>query len=362
MFPVKQYSNRRIRRLVLAALFLAGYLMLAESWMSGWMTARVARSDFRFLVRSFAGLPELVAHASVARGPNVLFLGDSVLQGGAAGLGPVTIADGYAAARQERAGRVPRIVNAANAGASLDVNRRVVDRLLTPETETVFLVINYRAFKREGLPAVYAPWLGVEVADHGGTFGRVGGTLDRVLSDHSSLYRNREWLAGRVLGSPLDNALSRFYFVATLVGWRDAWLREFHIGPDRTWSDSAWNDFAQADLLRSFDIPELGPEDENLRLLSGLAAAVTRQAEFIAVMPPINLEMVARYQLIDWRVFDHNLKLVRQLVEAAGGRFVDAKDWQPADVFSDSVHMIGAGNLSFGRQLADWHAGGRATP
>lgn len=353
----------RLRRFVFTALILAGYLVLADALATRWMAAGVARPDFRFLVRSMAGLPELTAYLAASDQPDVLFVGDSILQGGAAGMGPVTIASGYDQARRERSGRAVRIVNGANAGSSIEVNQLVVDRLLTPRTETVFVLVNYRAFTRDGIPAVYAPWLGVNVVDKANTFNRTGNAADRFVTAHSSLYRNREWLIGHRLGAPLDRALSRFFYVATLVGWRDAVLREFRVGRPRLWSDSVWSEAAQAKLRESFDIPALSLQDENFARLGALAEKVRRDgSEFVAVMPPLNREMVQRFDLIDERVFAHNLDLLRHVTEKAGGLFLDAGNWQPGNVFTDSVHMIATGNLSFGRRLAQWHLGEEATP
>ncbi len=361
---MNQTSARRLRRAVFTALFLVAFFCAAQAALDHRLAARVSRTDFRFLVHDMTGYPELKRHLCETPGHKVLFVGDSILQGAAMTGGARTIAYGYYEGLPPAERSAIRVVNGGLAGASLEENRLLANDLAAADFETVLLILNYRALARGGVSALYAKWLSATPPTRGSAFARATGAIDDLLRRRVSLYRNRQLLLGSLWGAPPDRGLSRFYYVAALVGWRDAVAREFQIGPPRLWSGSQWNAQTVQALRSSFAIPMLDRKHRSLRSLAALATEVKlRGSRFVVVAPPFNNEMARRYDLIDTSVQAHNLNLVREIVTARGGGFVDARTWQPENVFADSVHMIGAGNLAFGRQLAAWHAGVKeATP
>jgi hypothetical protein len=338
----------------MTAIFLAAMLATADAVLEAWLTARVARPDFRFPVRSMAGYPELLADAKADPRPKVLFVGDSILQGSALDGGGKTIVYGYYRHRVERETDPPRILNLSAAGSSVTTARLIVQDFGPTGATDVYFFLNYRAFNRSGVQNVYAPVLGVP-ADAATVWDVVDHWVARRLRGFG-LYRNRDWLTAAWWGTPADRGMARVFFMAALVGWRDSFRREFVTEPASVWSDTDWNKPHLEKLLRgSFDVPRMTGEEPVLQEMRGLAGTARwAGASFTLVVPPFNFAMVGLDRLIDGEVFRHNVDLMGSIVTAEGGRFLDCSDWQPSTAFSDSVHLTGAGNLALGRQLAEW--------
>ena len=347
---------RRLRRFAMTVVFLAAMLAAADAALEAWLTHRVAQPDFRFPVRSMAGYPEVLADAKADPRPKVLFVGDSIVQGSALGGGKKTIVHGYYLRRAEREVDPPRIINLSVAGSSLTTARLIVQAFGPTGATDVYFFLNYRAFNRSGVQQVYAPVLDVPAAASTWWDATDEWVAQRLRG--FGLYRNRDWLTAAWWGTPADRGMARVFFMAALVGWRDAYEREFVTEPESVWSDTDWNKPHLEKLLRdSFAVPRMTGGEPVFQEMRGLAGTARwAGASFTLVVPPFNDTMVKRGSLVDAEVFRHNIDLVGAIVTAEGGRVLDCSDWQPSTVFSDSVHLTGAGNLALGRQLADWEA------
>ena len=345
-----------MRRAIFAVVSLVALLALAQAWLDHSLRERVGRQDFRFLVHSLAGYPELKANLVRDTRPKVLFVGDSALQGGATEGDRGTIPYGYHLALPAATRDQVRVVNAGLAGSSLDLNRRVVEDLSAAKLQTVFLLLNYVALQRPLWNKAYAGRLGLAIPENKTAAQRVEARLQGFLDQHVSLIRNRGWLVGSLWGTPPDRGVARFFYVASLVGWRDAAARDLGIGPPRRWSDTAWNEDALRRVRAAFNLPKMGPQREAVRTLDALGrTARAAGAEFIVINAPVNRAMLDRYALWDAAGYADNVRFVRRRIEASGGVFLDGRDWVGSEVFVDSHHLCAEGNRLFGEKLAAWH-------
>lgn len=337
-------------------LFLGACLLLlaAEMTMKRTLAAYVARPDFRFMSHSMAGWPELRADLAASAAPKIFFLGDSIVQGIAVGKGSETIPYGFHQTFNHGRTRPLRVVNAGLAGSSLETNYLFLEQLLELNPAAVFLVVNYRTLGRRGISPAYAEQLGVQpiLNDSPGKLSPY--SFAALARHHLSLLRNRTWLLGWWLGSSPQQAIQRFYTIAAMAGWREAALRELHLGEPRRWNDIPWNLLSREALLDSFAIPPLPPDDPRLLTIGDIGRlAAARGIKLFVAIPPLNLKMVESLAVLDLSTYRYNVQMIEQAARGSGAVFLDATTWLDDSFFSDSVHLTPAGNLAFGRLLAE---------
>jgi len=339
--------------------FLPAFSLLlvgAEIGLERTLAAYVARPDFRFLSHCLAGWPELRSHLTRSAEPKIFFLGDSIVQGISVGRGMETIPYGFHLAINEGRERPIRVVNAGLAGSSLAVNRLLLEQLLDTHPTAVFLVVNYRALNRGGISPAYATLSGGDGQPMVSLPDSSPYSFAALLRRRVSLLRNHCWLFGWWFGAPPEQAIQRFFYIMSLEGWREAALRELHLGEPRRWHDTPWSAASRAALSDSFAIPPLQPDDPQLRDIIELGRLATAHGiDLTVVIPPLNTHMVESLALLDLPTYRHNVQMVELASRRARVGFLDASNWIDHSLFADSVHLTPAGNLTFGRQLAEYY-------
>jgi hypothetical protein len=341
---------------------VADYLKPGQNYDADWRLPRT---------QSMSALPGYVDHIEHlrrdARRPLVLFLGASPTWGEMNRDRHHTYSAAFARAAHS-AGVGARVYNLGADGALVSDQYFIADRL-ADHAELLSVQLTYHTFNPAAridgaerfteLPRILGEPVSPQVArvlgiDSTPLF-NLSGAVDRMLDRNWLLFREHDELAARLFGRPFrDELYARWQDVT------DSTPKQLPLAPGLPKNVS----FDQLDPARQTEIVERYADlanfkirrgDSELRMLDLLCARLEhRRAQAVFFMSPLNIGALEGFGVLDRRLYDVNVAVIRAVVEKHGLTFIDWNQPRrelPQALFADATHTTDAGSAVFARRL-----------
>lgn len=341
---------------------VAHYLRHGHNYDADWRLPRA---------QSMSALPGFVDHIERlprdARRPLVLFLGASPTWGEMNSDRHHTYSAAFA--RRAHAAAVGARVYNLGADGALVADQYFIASRLAARADLLGIELTYHTFnpaaRLDGaerfteLPRILGEAVSPRVAtvlgiDRTPPF-NLSGAVDRVLGRHWLLFREHDELAARLFDRPVrDELYARWQDITGSARKKSALVPSLpkNVGFDQldparqTEIVERYADFANFHIRRG---------ESELRMLDLLCGRLQRRhARAVFFISPLNVSALVGFGVLDRRLYDTNLAIIRAVVEKHGLTLIDwnqPKTELPSALFADATHTTDAGSVVFARRL-----------